>query len=87
MFVSPDAHIEMFHSFILLDLGWPLVNTGKNKKKGKPWAAKGWPRSLNKGSHLLKMTITMFVLYGGKIGAFVKTARLIQFKRTARQNV
>ena len=55
--------------------GWPLVNTGKNNKKGKPLAAKGWPRSFNKGGHLLKMTITMFVLYAGKVGAFVKTAR------------
>ena len=51
--------------------GWPLVNTGKNDKrgkKGKPFAAKGGPRS-NKGGHLLKM-ITMFVLYEGKIEGF-----------------
>ena len=51
------------------------------------WAAKGWPRRLHKGGHLLKMTITMFLLYAGKIKAFVKTVRLIQLKRTARQNV
>ena len=50
--------------------GWPLVNTGKNDKKGKPFAAKGWPRSLNKGGYLLKMTITMFVLYAGKFEGF-----------------
>ena len=49
--------------------GWTLVNTGKNKKKGKTWAVKGWLRSLNKGGHLLKMTITMFVLYAGKFVA------------------
>ena len=65
---------------------WPLVNTGKNDKKGKPWTAKGWLRSLNKGGHLLKITITVFVLYAGKIGAS-KTARLIQLKGTTRQNV
>ena len=53
--------------------GWPLVNTGKNNKKGKTWVAKGWLRSLNKGDHLLKITITMFVLYVGKFGA-LKTA-------------
>ena len=35
---------------------------------------------------MLKMTIPMFVLYSGKIGAFVKTACLIQLKRAARQN-
>ena len=58
--------------------GWPLVNAGKNNKKGKPFAAKGWPRSLNKGGHLLKMTITMFVLYAGKVGAKRKERHIKQ---------
>ena len=58
---------------------WPLVNTGKNNKKDKTWAAKGWLRSLNKGGHLLKMTITMFVLYAGKFGA-LKTATTVAVK-------
>ena len=49
------------------------MNKGKNKKKGKTWVTKGWLRSLNKGDHLLKMTIIMFVLYVGKFGA-LKTA-------------
>ena len=35
---------------------------------------------------MLKITITVFVLYAGKIGAS-KTARLIQLKRKTRQNV
>ena len=63
--VTPKCLIPSF-SYIF---GRPLVNTGKNNKKGKPFLAKGWPRSLNKGGHLLKMTIAMFVLYAGKIGA------------------
>ena len=67
--LTPKCLIPSF-SFIY---GWSLVNTGKNKKKGKTWAVKGWLRSLNKGDHLLKMTITMFVLYVGKFGA-LKTA-------------
>ena len=49
------------------------MNRGKNNKKGKTWAAKGWLRSLNKGGRLLKMTITMFVLYAGKFGALKTT--------------
>ena len=67
--LTPKCHIPSF-SYIY---GWSPVNTGKNYKKGKTWAAKGWLRSLNKGDHLLKMTITMFVLYVGKFGA-LKTA-------------
>ena len=58
---TPKCLIPSF-SFIY---GWPLVNTGKNNKKGKQWTAKGWLRSLNKG--LLKMTMTMFILYARKI--------------------
>ena len=41
---------------------------------------------VNKGGHLLKMTITMFVFYVGKIGA-LKTACSIQLKKITRQNV
>ena len=68
--LTPKCLIPSLFSYIY---GWPLVNTGKNNKKGKTWVAKGWLRSLNKGNHLLKMTITMFVLYVGKFGA-LKTA-------------
>ena len=69
--LTPKCLIPSLFSYFC---GWPLVNTGKNNKKGKPWAANGWLRSLNKGGHLLKMTITMFVLYAGKFGT-LKIAR------------
>ena len=56
--LTPKCLIPSF-SFIY---GWPLVNTGKNNKKGKPWAAKGWLRSLNKGGHLLDCKTVVFFL-------------------------
>ena len=74
--LTPKCLIPSF-SYIY---GWPLVNTGKNNKIGKPWAAKGWLRSLSKGSHLSKKTITMFVLNVGKIGT-LKTGCSIQLKK------
>ena len=66
MTASPEAHPAVISHSSFYDnsyiCGWLLVNTGKNNKESQPWAVKRW--------QLIKITITMFVLYAGKLGTF-----------------
>ena len=66
MTASPEAHpAEISHSSFYDNsyiCGWLLVSTGKNNKESQP--------GLQRGGRLIKITITMFVLYAGKLGTF-----------------
>ena len=56
--LSPHQNVS-FLLFLTFTGGGQLTQI-KNDNKGKLLAVMGWPRSLNKGGHLSKKTITMF---------------------------